>query len=133
MSRKATNQTGSPAPGLTAGAIVAIVGTIGCSDREELTAADRHAELFLKRGGGAIIDHNVIVSESSSPGHYRVIEELARECGGVDLDEIDKWLNQFQLPDGTGEADAIDRYLPEIDAAYYFGLSLGLRLAGGAR
>lgn len=92
----------------------------GYGEHETLRIADEYAARHLTALGGAIM--------ADDSGHLDAVADIARAREGETIETADKRLAQLNAGD-----EACTRYAPEIDAAYYFGLAVGLRLAGGTR
>lgn len=123
--------------------IAAVVGTLTEEeDRELLRLGDRAAQAHLAAGHSVFIDHN-------NDHHFDVFESIAEETDGESIREAKQVLKAFDaLTPGQRQAVlgvtlgvtkpvcmedvALLRWQQAMEAAYYFGLALGLRIASRA-
>ena len=122
---------------MTAQQVAAIVGvTVHDYERRMLAAADESAATFLAAGQGAML--------SGESGHFAAFHDIhVAVDGATDVAELSALLSAWDDARARharrersvrGPSDAAcNRYTPQLGAAYYFGLALGLRLAGGGR
>jgi hypothetical protein len=108
---------------MTAATLLRIVGTAVDQDaRDMLAAADARVLLVLYANGAFI---------TGDSHHYAAFEDIANACQGPMLREAKRELEAF--PQGKGKTHAIDvacnLYVWQLDAAYYLGLAIGLRMA----
>jgi hypothetical protein len=90
------------------------------ADHVELFAqADARARAFLALNG-------VLLSGDGDDRFYPLVIDLARQHEPERYAEAEKKLGQAS----TATANL---YAPQLDAAYYLGLAVGMRLVGGAR
>ena len=85
--------------------------------RESLEEAAAAVDRYLASGG------NVFIEIETEPDLYRVFEDLAGEEHG----EAQAMLEAL----GAAGDLACNRWTPVVNAAYYVGLAMGLKLAGG--
>jgi hypothetical protein len=114
---------------MTAEQILWISGT----DRDDrdgraLLAAEVAVENFLGRGGSVLMGR-----PGEDADQYAEFPRLAEQIDDVDTDALDRKLEAVHQGDADAAALAVERYSPELHAAYYFGLLMGLKIAGGAR
>jgi hypothetical protein len=122
---------------MTAQQIASIVGVAAQDyERRMLAAADDKAAAFLAAGQGVMM--------SGSSQHFAAFRDIHvaidgeadyAELRGL-LDEWDRLTGEMHgegVPCEAPSDAACNLYTPQLGAAYYFGLALGLRLAGGAR
>jgi hypothetical protein len=103
--------------------ILTIVGDAADEERDILTSADRQAAKFQKSNTG------VLFSEDGK--QYDAFYSIAQSAG-ASLEEAETALTAFPKQDGSGRhldagMTAADLYAPQLRAAYYFGLAMGLR------
>ena len=97
---------------------------------EMLAAADKQAAQFLRAGGGMFMTAGEYGTDA--PFHYDALHAIAAMVIGAD--DLAKHEAEFEAVhhqanglDVSGIAAAV--YSPQISAAYYFGLAIGLRIA----
>jgi hypothetical protein len=88
-------------------------------------AAERAVTRYLAAGGS-----HVIATEPEGQDLYGLFDEIAREGSGFNPDEAELAIEAL---DQWASDRACDRYLPVFDAICYFGLAMGVRLAGARR
>jgi hypothetical protein len=92
-------------------------------DRKALRQAAEAVERFVAAGGEIFIGSG---GSDDATCHYAVIEDMARE-------ELVRRDTLRHLQELDAEDAAVDHYAPQIDAAFYFGFALGLKMSGGAQ
>jgi hypothetical protein len=118
---------------MTAALIAAIIGREGDDDAVQyLVAVDAVGDRLLHSRNGITINQH--------SDHYKQMEGLAEQVNGKFVNRCEADLHRFpEVKDRKGDRLLLasdcagDRWIPVVDAAYYVGLSIGLRLAGGGR
>jgi hypothetical protein len=120
---------------MTALTILAVLGTDTDDSREAkfLRAADKAAIQHMKT-------RRSVVMMDLGP-HYDLFHEMAHEIvewtekSGRELQQWDDagYSIHEGRPDSLPSESAAAFYAPQMSAAFYFGLALGMRLSGGAR
>jgi hypothetical protein len=119
--------------------LVATAGLDCEQDRRELQAAAKAVDRYLAKGGGAVF----FATEDPCP--YDLLDKLAEQAttDGWSAQAFEDLLDKFDgilgdCSDGVDRAKfasdaALHRYQPVLQMAYWFGLAMGLKLAGGAQ
>lgn len=118
---------------MTATILAATVGKLDPLAVARLREADKASASLLRSGQG------VVISDNST--HHEIFDRLAERLAGRFVAANEKKLELFaEVDDPDAPARVIlasdvagDRWIPVVEAAYYLGLAVGLRLNGGGQ
>ena len=102
-------------------------------DREEIRIASEAVARYLAADGNLLIDDK----RNDRPSLYELFDQIAGEDCQQHAENLLLFPN-LPAPDRPGgileaDAEACARWIAVVDSAYYAGLLIGLRLAGGAK